>query len=305
MRFGREDMMLFLAFVLVFVSPIADSRISNLLYAANVDRPLVKATWIWNTSTDLLLDNQVGTFQTLQQNGVNLVYLQIDPDLATSTYSNFVREASARGIEIHALGGAPDWILPDKQVKLYKLINWVKTYNGGVAAEERFTGIHLDVEPFVLQAWHADTDTMLGLWRDTMSGFVEEMKIETPQLTAGADLPVWLDKFMVQDGLGGRTTLSNWMLQRLDQTTLMAYRDNVPDIISSISNELSEAENNGKSIIVALETLPSTEGPISYYDKGRLQMLQDLSVMGETLKDRASFAGYAIHDYEGLTRLKE
>lgn len=296
-------MVLCLTFTQALVSLPAHADITNQVYAASVDRPFYKATWLWNTSS--LLQNKNGTFQFLQQNGVNLVFLQVDPDVQASEYISFIREASTCGIEVHALGGAPDWILRDRQIKVYKLIDWVKTYNNSVSADEQFKGIHLDVEPFVLQAWYADMDTMLGLWRDTVSGFVEEMKIETPQLIAGADLPVWLEKFNVPDEQGGRTTLSNWMIRKLDQTTLMAYRDNASDIISSITNELGEADKNGKPIIVAVETLQSFEDHITFYDKGRSQMMRELSTVGETLRSSASFAGYAIHDYDGWSHLKE
>ncbi|WP_141334009.1 MULTISPECIES: hypothetical protein [unclassified Paenibacillus] len=302
-RFVGKVLVICLAFTQALVALPAEAGLTRQVYAAAADRPIHKATWLWNTGT--LLKDREGTFQFLRQNGVNLIFLQADPDVQTSDYSGFIREAAARGIEVHALGGAPDWILQDKQIKMYKLINWVKTYNNSVAAEERFRGIHLDVEPYVMRAWYEDTDTMLGLWRDTVSGFVEEMKIETPDLIAGADLPVWLEQFNVPDGEGGRTTLSNWMIGKLDQTTLMAYRDNAADIISSIATELGEAERNGKSVIVAVETLPSSEGPISYFDKGSLQMMRELGTVGEALISRAPFTGYAVHDYDGWSRLKE
>jgi hypothetical protein len=281
----------------------AQAGITDLAYAATTDRPLYKATWLWNTSS--LLENKTSTFQFLTQNGVNLVFLQVDPDVPQNEYMSFISEAAGLGIEVHALGGAPDWILRDQQIKVYKLIDWVKTYNNSVPAEDRFKGIHLDVEPFVMQKWYDDTDTMLGLWRDTVSGFVEEMKADTPGLIAGADLPVWLDKFNVPDGQGGRTTLSNWMIRKLDQITLMAYRDNAADILSSISTKLDEAEKNGKPVIVSVETLRSSEGPISFYEKGRRQMMQELGTVIGTLNNRVPFAGYAVHDFFGWSSLRE
>ncbi|MBD0384206.1 hypothetical protein [Paenibacillus sedimenti] len=302
-RFVGKVMVLCLAFTQVLFYHSVQDDGTNQVFAATAERPLYKATWLWNTGS--LLVNKVSTFQFLQQNEVNLLFLQVDPDVSANDYKSFIQEASARGMEVHALGGAPDWILPEQQMKLYKLINWVKTYNNSVTAAEQFRGIHLDVEPYVMKSWYADTDTMLGLWRDTVSGFVEEMEIETPGLIAGADMPVWLEKFNVPDGLGGRTTLSNWMIRKLDQVTLMAYRDHASDIISSIATEMEEAERNGKPAIVAVETLPSSDATISYFEKGKFQMMRDLSTVGESLGNRASFAGYAVHDYDGWIRLKE
>ncbi|WP_248926016.1 hypothetical protein [Paenibacillus hamazuiensis] len=302
-RLAVKAAVLCAAFAQIAISVPAQAGMANQANAASADRPSYSATWIWDTSSRL--KNADGAIQYFRDNGFNLVFMQIDPDVPKESYKTFNKKAAASGIEVHALGGAPDWILREKQIKVYQLIDWVKIYNQSAAAEEQFKGIHLDVEPYVMKAWHADTDTMLGLWRDTVSGFVEEMKLETPQLVAGADLPVWLEMFDVPDGQGERTTLSNWMIRKLDQTTLMAYRDNVPDIISSITTELKEAERNGKPVIVAVETLPSEDLSISYFHKTKAQLTSDLGEVEKQLGGSASYAGYAIHDADGWTGLKE
>ncbi len=211
-------------------------------------------------------------------------FLQIDPSVSKAGYRSFIREAAGRGIEVHALGGAANWVLPDQQINLYKFIEWVRVYNDSAPVQSRFKGIHLDVEPYVTKEWANDPDKMIGLWRDTISGFVEEMKMDTPGLTAGADMPSWLENLYVYDELGVRTTLSNWMIRTLDQTTLMAYRDNAADIINSVSVEMNEAEKSGKPLIVAVETLPSSEGPITFYNKGRAAMMKELGIVNDTLK---------------------
>jgi hypothetical protein len=95
------------------------------------------------------------------------------------------------------------------------------------------------------------------------------------------------------------------MIRTLDQTTLMAYRDNASDIALSVKTEMSEAEKNGKPVIVAVETSQSSESAISFYEKGRSQMMRELGAVGETLGSSASYAGYAVHDYESWVRLKE
>ncbi|PZE20575.1 hypothetical protein [Paenibacillus xerothermodurans] len=272
-------------------------------YAATPDRALYQSTYLWKT--DELLKNRESTFQFLQENSINLAFLQIDPDVPQSEYISFIQQAGARGIEVHALGGAPDWTLRHKQVKLYELIHWVKLYNNSAPQDARFTGIHLDVEPYVTKEWFKDTDTMIGLWKDTISGFVEEMRIETPGLVAGADMPVWLEAIDVPDGHGGRTSLSNWMIRMLDQTTLMAYRDNAAAILGSVQHELAEAERNGKSVIVAVETVKTDEGPITFHPKGKNYMKQELSVVNEKLKHRLPFHGHAIHDFHAWIQLRD
>lgn len=99
--------------------------------------------------------------------------------------------------------------------------------------------------------------------------------------------------------------MSNWMIRELDQTTLMAYRDNSADIPSGIANEMNEAEQNGKPVIVAVETKPSREGPITFYNKGQAQMIKELGNVVHTLQNRPPFTGYAIHEYDSWINLKE
>jgi hypothetical protein len=271
--------------------------------AAAAGKPKYNATWLWNTYSLLLKKDEV--LQFLQKNKINLIYLQIDPDVPANEYGDFISKAGTLGIEVHALGGAPNWILPENQINMYKLLDWVKNYNKKVQANQQFKGIHLDVEPFVMPVWNQNTDTMVGLWTDMVSGFVEEIKKDSPHLIVGADLPVWLEKINVPDGHAGRTTLSDWMIRELDQTTLMAYRDNSNDILSSVAKEMDEAEKDGKSIIVAVETKQSNDGTITFHDKGQTLMMQELGKVVDTLQSRASFVGYAIHDYESLITLKK
>lgn len=271
--------------------------------AAPAVQPQKKATYLWNTGK--LLQNKTEVLQYLKQHQINLCFLQVDIDVPASQYADFIREAGTLGMDVYAMGGAPDWILPDNQPKMYKLIDWVKIYNAGTGSDARFKGIHLDVEPFTMPIWTRQSDTLLGYWRDTISGFVQQIKAGTPDLIAGADLPSWLEKFDVPDGQGGRSTLSEWMIRQLDQTTLMAYRDTSADILSSISSEMDQADRNGKSVIVAVETKPSGEGPITFYTKGQDFMMQELGKVTETLQKRPSFSGWAIHEYDSWIQLKE
>jgi len=239
----------------------------------------------------------------LQERQVNRVYLFIDPYYPANYYSSFIRAAKARSIEVIAMSGAPNWVLPEHNKKLYDFIYWVKQYNGRVAPEERFAGIHLDVEPYVLPQWSQDSDTVIGLWMDTVSGFVEEVKSDT-NLTVGIDMPVWLEYTHVRDGYGGRTTLSDWFIRRVDQVTLMAYLDNAKGIIESVRQELTEADRAGTPVLVAVETVDNGEFGTSFYDKGQQTMMSELNTMIQTLSGYSSFKGYSVHEWDSWMKMK-
>ncbi|MCU6792366.1 hypothetical protein OB236_09520 [Paenibacillus sp. WQ 127069] len=296
-RLAIKAVVLSLAVTFVFFSSL-----TGFVSKSYAEDQQIVATWLWNTYS--IWKEKDKTLDFLGRNGINLLYLQIDVDIPSDVYSTFIREAENRGIKVHALGGSPEWVLPEQQGKLYQFIDWVNTYNNSVLPSERFNGIHLDVEPYVLPQWRSDPDKMLGLWMDTISGFVQQVKADT-HLTTGVDLPVWLDRFNVPDGYGGRTTLSDWMIRRLDQISLMAYIDNAEDIIKSVSNELVEAEKASKPVIIGVETLNNNEEHSSFYAKGRSQMQSELNTVIRTLSSKSSFAGYAIHEYESWTSLKD
>lgn len=285
------------------MAALLDLALKEMSAAVTADSAQKKATYVWNTGS--FLQNQSEVLQYLKQYQINLIFLQVDMDIPAGQYADFIREAGRNGMDVHAMGGAPNWILPDNQAKMYKMIDWVKTYNAGVKPDARFKGIQLDIEPFTMPSWSQQSDALLGNWRDTISGFVQQTRADSPDLITGAALPSWLEQYNVPDGQGGRTTLSEWMIRQLDQTTLMAYRDTSEDIFSSIMTELDQAERNGKSVIIAVETNPSSEGPITFFTKGQAVMMQELDKLTSLLHKRSSFSGWAIHDYDSWIRLKE
>ena len=69
----------------------------------------VKATWVWQT--ELIEDGGEQLLDFAGQEGINLIYLQINRDLPKGTYEQFIQNAHAGGIAVHALGGDPRWAL--------------------------------------------------------------------------------------------------------------------------------------------------------------------------------------------------
>lgn len=268
--------------------------------ASQGDGQQVLSTWMWNPY--VIGQEADSTLQQLAGKGINRVYLFVDSSYPAAYYSTFIRKANAQHIEVQALGGAPNWVLPEHNKKLYEFIGWVKDYNGNVSPEERFAGIHLDVEPYVLPEWRKDSDTVIGLWKDTVSGFVEEVKSDST-LTVGMDMPVWLDSFQVGDGQGGRTTLSDWLIRRMDEVTLMAYLNKAQDIASSVQTELAEANQAGVPVVVAVDTVDSGESG-TFYGQSEAFLLQELAAVRQKLGAHPSFSGISIHEWDSWLKMK-
>lgn len=256
----------------------------------------VRGTYIWE-ARDVVEDGQ-GILAFAKEKKLNWLYVRLDLEQPFESYSSFVRQASAAGIEVHAMGGHPIWALQENRPRMMKLVNYVKEYNRSVAGDERFHGIHLDIEPYVLPAWWADSDRVIAEWTSNLDAFVSELKKDS-SLEASMDMAVWLDKHKAP---GSDISLSKWMIDRMDHVSLMAFRDTAAGsngIVSVSKEEIGFANELGKPIILSVEMKASHEGNhITFYEEGAAYMEEELAKLPELLQDSPAYAGNVVHAYE-------
>ncbi|TDF90509.1 hypothetical protein [Paenibacillus piri] len=259
-----------------------------------------KATWLWDTSliTTTTGRNQIIQFAKNQQ--ISRIYLQVNPDLAKSAYRNMIKTAAGNNIEVYALDGAPKWALPENRGQIASLISWVKTYNASVVTNERFAGIQLDVEPYLLPEWSSDQSGTAQKWLDSLTYFHDETK-KAPALSTSAALPFWLDSVPLSSGVA----LGEDLIAKLDEVALMSYRDEGNAIADLVKEELAWGDKYGKKVWLSLETNPVPDTPyITFYEKGRAEMDKQMARVDELVKAHPSYAGIAVHDYTGWRDLK-
>ena len=71
------------------------------------------------------------------------------------------------------------------------LADWVNDYNGKVAADARFDGIHLDIEPYVLNQWETDHQKIIASWEQNLNMFLS--RVSGSGLELGIDIPLKTD----------------------------------------------------------------------------------------------------------------
>jgi hypothetical protein len=261
-------------------------------------------TYIWRA--ELLHTEKEEILAFTKEHDINLLYIRIDMSMSTSKYRDFIKEARAQGIEVHAMGGHPIWALEESQDKILRLVKWVKQYNESVGEDERFEGVHLDIEPYVMPIWRTDKEGLLRQWMANIEAFVEEMEA-SPKLKTSVDLAAWLDNSQTP----GHADLpfSHWMISQLDHTTMMAFRDFAEGsngILKLVDSEIKFAESIGKEVIVAVEMKESHEGEfVSFYEEGKEEMMKQLDVVSQALQVYSSFKGIAVHAYEYWKKAKE
>ncbi|WP_409273606.1 amidase [Neobacillus sp. SCS-31] len=252
-----------------------------------------RATWLWDTSMIETRPDEVIAF--LQENNADKVFLQINRNIGFDSYKRFIRKASDFGVKVHALDGATDWVSSKGGTYLNQLMSWVSDYQAGAAPEERFSGIHLDVEPYLYSGWTSNYKaTVLAYQNLLLNAKAQSGQLGLP---LGADMPFWFDEHTYNNKIG-KGNLANWAIQTVDFPTIMAYRDTAPAIANIISNEVRMAQTAGKTLIVGVETGASSEGDfITFHEEGKAYMEAELAAVD-------SSHVFAIHYLESWMKMK-
>ena len=110
-----------------------------------------RSTWFWDTVE--IIENKeeiIGFFKT---RGVDDVYLQVNPSVGTEHYHQFIEMAGAENIDVYALDGAPSWVTVKGHTSFLDFYDWLEAYQLEANESQRFSGVHLDVEPYLLSGW--------------------------------------------------------------------------------------------------------------------------------------------------------
>ncbi|PSL40115.1 hypothetical protein B0H99_106131 [Planomicrobium soli] len=251
----------------------------------------VRATWLWNPW--MIYSDEAGTLAFLESKGVNKVYVQIDADIPSSVYRSFIEKAGAKGMRIFALDGAPGWVAPKGAIAQDQLMAWVKTYQTGSTAKQKFAGIHLDVEPYLYSGWNTNRAATVKAYQDLLTK--AKNSATTLKLPLEADLPFWFDEISYKNTYG-KGVLAEWVIAKTDSVSIMSYRDTAPFIIDLVKNELAYGQKYGKTVVVGVETDQTDEGSsISFYEEGEAFMNQQLSIVTNHYSSHPGFGGIAIH----------
>lgn len=264
----------------------------------------VKATWLWNTQ--LITNERERIVNFAQQNGINLIYLQIDRKRDLKEYRTFIQTASLSGIEVHALDGHPSWSKEAERHQITELVKWIEHYNEQASADQQLKGIHLDIEPYNIKAeWESDQrQVVIDGWLASMDHFIS-LTNKMKSIETGADLPFWLDEIPVSSQQGS-PSIAQWMIEKLDHVTLMAYRDQAHGdggILDAVMKEIEIANELNKKVIIGVETNQREETYTTFYDKGLGYKQEQLLLVEKKLLSHPSYHGIAVHDYVGWTQL--
>lgn len=292
--------------------------------------PPATAMWAWHVRNYLAEPEQwEALIEFSLQEGITDVFLQVDAPRDSATNRNvirepdtirvFLRDAQAVGIRVHALDGDPRYAFRPGHDEVLGIVDAVLDYNEAVDREERFAGIRMDVEPYTTREWRrGDQAAVMKQWLEMNHKIAGRIRERDPDLPYGIDIPFWLDardregqfRFALNDH-GVYQDLSSHFIDLADNIGIMAYRERAlgPNGIIALSeDELRYASDTGGArIFIGVETLPpdppGIPASITFGDRDRDFMDEEVAIVIEAARDYPAFAGMAIHDYESFRNL--
>lgn len=255
------------------------------------NKELERATWLWDTQ--LIKDDTETITNLIKEKNLTTIYVQFSTDIEMSYYQKFIKELKWIGVKVHALDGSPTWAnsLDEEE----NFLTWFRTYQQNSNPEEQFEGIHLDVEPYLQDGWESKQEEIVEEYQ-AMIKRVNEVSNEL-NVVFGLDIPFWFDEINFYNQFG-QGNLAKWLIETVDEITIMAYRNfanGEGGIIEISKNEIKWANEANKKVIIAVETVELPETYTSFYGMSNNFLDNELEILRTNFKRDKSFSGIAVH----------
>ena len=268
--------------------------------------------WVWDAQTALQNGSRVKLLGFCQRHNIGTLYLSaynLQSPLDAG-YRDFNREAHQAKIQVHALAGDPRWGLTRYHHVSLEWVEAVRAFNAHSSSEERFDGIHTDVEVYLLaKSWNERPGELLGGYLDLNDEIAQLLRKDSERPVFGADIPFWFDDDPSYRILwhGNIKMPTQHILDTVDFVTVMAYRnfsEGTDGTIQLVSLELDYADQIGKKVFIGQETQEDLyPAYVTFGGTSCGQFKEELEKIWITVGRRPSFGGFAIHHYESYQKL--
>lgn len=283
--------------------------------AAPVAAAVPRAIWIWEADTFRLLDREDrwnDTFVFLSEQHITTVYLYADEYQGRNIirdepkrYRRLITALHGHGCKVYALLGSwylktPEYILPERRTVAVRMFENVLRYNAASAAGERFDGVNIDIEPYLLDDWSTNRILRATQYLDLAAEFMRLKHEAGATLAAGPAMPFWFDGIDDIVWRGKRQRLSDHVQDIYDYVAIMDYRNfaqGSDGIIAHATDELEYADRIGKTVVIGVETLRTEPRKVTFYGMSRVAMEEQLKIAETEFSSHPSFSGFAIHHF--------
>ncbi|KMY52309.1 hypothetical protein AC625_10820 [Peribacillus loiseleuriae] len=254
------------------------------------------STWLWDTSR--IVSEPDTVINNLVLHHVNDLFLQIDTTIEQQVYREFISKATVNGIRIHALDGAPEWLTDQKMQNAF--LKWLNSYQKAALADEKFKGIHLDVEPYEHEQYEVKPHDLLVRYQSMM--ITMRNQANTLNLEFGIDIPFWFYGVMYNNKYG-KGNMAEWLCKHVEFITIMAYRDTGAGTdgiigISAAEMKLFHKYNVKGTIAVETGRLAEDYKFVTFYEEGKDYLYEQLNLVYKHYNAEPALYGIAIHHYD-------
>lgn len=289
-------------------------------------------TWWWNLHG--IFESACGlspdeAMQMLIKNNVSEIYLDVsgmysdgeldgDPKAASfDAVRRFIKTCRKHQILVSALTGASrdyvkKWIDPElgyPQVKGF--FDKIEFYNATSEPDERFSGIHIDVEPHSISDFNQNRKEYFDNYAKMMD--YASKRAHTSGLTMETDVCGALTDDDIVTINGKEVKLLDSLFSSCDTVVVMAYRHKAERQMEfGTSRYIPYAQKYGSRLMVGCETLPPCDDltiddippSITYYTVGREKMVEEITKLQNLLQETGTPGlGVAVHHVHSWHRL--
>ena len=261
----------------VFVKDLAfttrqNVQIPEVSEAMIPERSLNKAMWLWETENILTSPSeQQQLLAFCETQGITDLFLQLPYEANEENgeweilwdplpIQSLISQLHRAGVQVHALDGDPRFALTEWHGRVVATVESIIRYNHERPPEQRFDGIRLDIEPYLLPEFGGvQKEAILRQYLSLLS--VSQTLTREADLSLGVDIPFWFDGrnefFEPSAEVGGRP-MSEAIIDIVDNVGIMDYRTQAYGADGTITHataELQYAAAQGKEVFVGLETV--------------------------------------------------
>ena len=277
-----------------------------------------RAMWLWDP--DPMLTGAAARetfFDFLAREQVTVVWAQIGTADRRLTFEPEWRallgEATRRHVRIEALDGAPEYAIDEAVPK--RIVEAVLAFNRAAAPEERFGGVHLDIEPYLLWSWRSPQGRLdvLGRYLNLLQWCKTRISSDFPAMKVGVDIPFWWQAIDDRTGRaigdvvfnGERKTASYHVIDMLDNVGIMNYRNHAagPNGMVSLGEDLLVYADRARkaTLWMGVETSRESPAPVWFAVGLPSQAARPLLDQARAIGQRRQFKGYTLTVFDDGT----
>jgi hypothetical protein len=263
-----------------------------------------KAMWSWRDSDIITATARQNLINFALTNKVTSIYVSAEWLMRSypAQLAAFIDLAASKNISVELLLANHEWALSANHTQALNQVAKANTFVRSLTGAKP-VALHFDVEPHSLPNW-ATNQVVYG--NQLVDLYTKIAAAKDPSLALNADIAMSY-RWVKLPRNGVTKTMTQWVIDKTNSTTIMAYRDYAlgADSITEHANvPITYAARRGKVTYVGVETNCGLEPKkITFCEEKRVGLNTELAKVINMFAGNPGFGGLAVHDFAGYSVL--